>query len=150
MDFSSQLDIVLMETARSVGLGYTYWEDLMFNFLRLSALFALLASLLGGTYTPARAADNILFAKPSATDSGNCSSWTNACTLQIAIAATSSGDQIWVQAGTYRPQTSDRTVSFALKNRVADLWWIRRHRNPAQPAQICRKCHHPEWGKHGG
>jgi len=51
--------------------------------------------------------------------SGLCDSWANACTLKRAIAAAKSGDQVWVKAGTYTPDASDRTISFILKNNVS-------------------------------
>ena len=38
--------------------------------------------------------------------------------LQPALAASGSGDEIWVAAATYKPAASDRTISFALKNGV--------------------------------
>ncbi len=46
--------------------------------------------------------------------------WTTAYTdLQPALAAAGSGDEIWVATGTYKPTaTTDRTISFALKNGV--------------------------------
>jgi predicted outer membrane repeat protein len=86
----------------------------------LVTLFAMLISLLGSAvaYTPARAV-GVLFAKPIATGNGNCMSWANACTLQSALAVAYFGDQIWVQVGTHRPHTSDRTISFNLRNGVA-------------------------------
>jgi hypothetical protein len=86
----------------------------------LLTLIALLATLAGAavTYTPAYAA-GVLFAKPAATGSGDCSSWANACTLQTAISSSSAGDEIWVQAGTHKPHSVDRGVSFNLKNGVA-------------------------------
>ena len=43
------------------------------------------------------------FAKVTATGSGNCDSWANACTLNNAIAAAVSGDRVWVKAGSYIP-----------------------------------------------
>jgi len=43
------------------------------------------------------------FAKVTATGSGNCDSWANACTLSNAIAAAVSGDRVWVKVGTYPP-----------------------------------------------
>ena len=47
-------------------------------------------------------------------------SWINAFTsLQSALGAAHSGDQIWVAEGTYRPTSgTDRTISFALGNGV--------------------------------
>jgi len=38
--------------------------------------------------------------------------------LQSALAAASSGDEIWVAAGTYKPG-NDRTSTFTLKDGVA-------------------------------
>ncbi len=57
----------------------------------------------------------------SATGGNSGTSWTNAFkSLQSALTAAKSGDQIWVEAGTYRPTSgTDRTVSFALPNGVA-------------------------------
>ena len=43
------------------------------------------------------------YAKVTATGTGDCSSWANACTLATAITNAGSGDEIWVQAGTYGP-----------------------------------------------
>jgi predicted outer membrane repeat protein len=101
------------------SIGYKNWEDLMSKFFRLSALFALLVSLVGGavTYTPASAA-SIRFVKTAGVSSGSCTTWATACTLQWAISISLVGDQIWVQAGTYIPHPSDRTVSFKLKNEL--------------------------------
>lgn len=47
--------------------------------------------------------------------------WAEAFTdLQQALAAATTGDTIWVAAGTYKPTaTTDRTVSFVLKDGVA-------------------------------
>ncbi len=62
----------------------------------------------------------IRYVKQNANGANNGTSWTNAYTdLQSAIAAASSGDEIWVAAGTYKPTTgTDRTVSFSMKNGV--------------------------------
>ena len=61
------------------------------------------------------------YVKWNATGADNGSSWTDAYTdLQSALSAASSGDEIWVAAGTYKPTTgTDRTISFELKNGVA-------------------------------
>jgi hypothetical protein len=109
----------------------------------LFTLIALLASLAGAavTYTPASAA-GVLFARPAATGSGNCSSWANACTLQTAISSSSAGDEIWVRVGTHIPHPSDRAVSFNLLNGVgiyggfAGTETQRSQRNPAANVTI--------------
>jgi predicted outer membrane repeat protein len=60
------------------------------------------------------------YAKTAASGTGDCSSWANACTLHTALTGATSGDEIWVAAGTYKPGTgSDRTATFQLKNGVA-------------------------------
>lgn len=50
-------------------------------------------------------ASGIWYAKVSATGTGDCCSWANACTLSQALSDSflSAEDQIWVQAGTYSP-----------------------------------------------
>lgn len=55
---------------------------------------------------------HILYAAVSASGSGNCSSWLNACTLPSALSAATAGDQIWVKAGVYKPGAA-RTNSFS-------------------------------------
>ena len=62
----------------------------------------------------------VRYVKWDATGTHTGTSWTNAfADLQSALAAASSGDEIWVAAGTYKPTTgTDRTISFALKNGV--------------------------------
>lgn len=68
-----------------------------------------------------RANPGVFYAAPTVQGSGDCSSWTHACTLQTALAAAVSGDEIWVKAGVHKP-TSDpgnRSAFFALKNGVA-------------------------------
>jgi hypothetical protein len=98
-------------------------------------LLALAFSALG--VTPVRA-DGIIYAKPVAAGSGDCSSWGNACTLQTALTVSLSGNEIWVAAGTYKPTTgTGRTATFHLKNGVAvyggfaGTETIRDQRNPA-------------------
>jgi hypothetical protein len=60
------------------------------------------------------------YVKPTASGSGNCQSWANACTLQNALVTATSGDEIWVAAETYKPTTgTDRTATFQLKSGVA-------------------------------
>jgi len=57
------------------------------------------------------------YAAPTARGSGDCSSWGNACTLQTALAYSSNGHEIWVEAGLHYPGTT-RNATFALKNGV--------------------------------
>lgn len=75
----------------------------------------------GGTIYPAHAAPAAAtrYVKPSVTGTGDCSSWANACTLQTALGVATSGDEIWVGAGTHKPTAgSDRSATFQLKNGV--------------------------------
>jgi len=60
----------------------------------------------------------VLYAAPTARGLGNCSNWTNACTLQTALTSAASGDEIWVEKGVHYPGTL-RTATFRLKNGVA-------------------------------
>ena len=88
-----------------------------FRLVNVLILLTLLLSTLG--VTPAHAA-GIHYAKPTATGTGDCSSWANACTLQTALAGAVSGDEIWVAAGTHKPTTgADRSATFQLKDGVA-------------------------------
>ena len=50
-----------------------------------------------------------------------CTSWADACPdLQTALGQAGRGDEIWVAAGTYKPDASgDRTATFQLKSGVA-------------------------------
>ncbi len=61
-----------------------------------------------------------IFVNQAATGANNGSSWADAFTdLQAGIAAATPGDQVWVVSGTYKPtSTTDRTISFVLKNGV--------------------------------
>lgn len=57
------------------------------------------------------------------TGAGNGTSWADAyrgpTALSAAIAASASGDEIWVKAGTYKPSaTGSRTASFAMRTGV--------------------------------
>ncbi len=77
----------------------------------------LVATALAAAAAPTHAT---LYAAPTATGSGSCSSWGNACSLQTALARASNGDQIWTRMGVNKPtSTSDPTISFELKNGVA-------------------------------
>ena len=59
-----------------------------------------------------------LHVKPDGT--GDCTGWTNACTLQTALSGADSGQEIWVATGTYKPtDVTDRNATFQLKDGVA-------------------------------
>ncbi len=66
----------------------------------------------------------ILYVTQTGAGSADCSSWANACSaLSRALTQATPGDQIWVAAGTYTPDTTDlpapRTATFQLKAGVA-------------------------------
>lgn len=62
----------------------------------------------------------VLYVEPDGT-SRTCESWENACNLQTALFAATAGDEIWVQAGIYRPATNTSLpeATFQLKDGVA-------------------------------
>ncbi len=94
----------------------------MSRIYRISLLFlALTAGLtLAFAVFPAAAGpyNATLYAAPTPSGAGDCSSWADACTLQTALSNAVSGDQIWVEAGLHKPGV---TVSdtFALVDGVA-------------------------------
>lgn len=63
---------------------------------------------------------NIIYVNGAATGDNNGTNWSNAYQdLQSALTAATSGKDIWVAAGTYKPTTgADRTATFTLKNGV--------------------------------
>jgi len=86
------------------------------------------AAVIGLGVSSAVAAQNIWYVKQNVSGGANDGSdWDNAFVeLQSALAAASTGDQIWVAAGTYLPDydvtsqthTGDRTATFQLINGV--------------------------------
>lgn len=87
---------------------------------RARACVALSVALALGALTqavPAQAA-GVIYVVPGGTGDG--SSWANASDLSPALAAATSGDELWVAAGRYTPTAgTDRQVAFAIKPGVA-------------------------------
>jgi len=70
--------------------------------------------------SPAEAQGTIFYVKQAAAGSGDGLSWANATTLQGALASATSGAEIWVATGLYKPTSgTDLTVSFNLVPGVA-------------------------------
>jgi len=91
------------------------------NKIRIFAIFAMLAMIFSFANAGLATAQvgTIFYVKQAATGSGDGSSWANAATLQGALASATSGDEIWVATGLYKPSGSDPAVSFNLKPGVA-------------------------------
>ncbi|MFN8485160.1 MAG: choice-of-anchor Q domain-containing protein [Anaerolineae bacterium] len=70
------------------------------------------------TATPTPSA--IIYVVPGGAGTQSGASWPNAKDLAAALTAASSGGELWVKAGVYKPTTtSDRTATFTLKTGVA-------------------------------
>ena len=83
----------------------------------LSILIGLLA-LLAPT-APLRAA-GVIYVVPGGAGPQTGVDWANASDLQAALQSATSGDQIWVKAGIYKPTAgSDRSATFQLKSGIA-------------------------------
>ena len=53
------------------------------------------------------------------TGAGDGSTWATAMDLQAALmASTTAGDQVWIEAGTYKPHADDRTATFRIPGGV--------------------------------
>jgi predicted outer membrane repeat protein len=100
------------------------FKKYLYKAVMLLAVFSLTISAMGMNTTSARAA-GIIYVNTNASGANDGSSWGNAyLTLQDALAAAASGDQIWVAAGVYYPdagvgQTNNsRSSTFTLINGV--------------------------------
>jgi len=88
---------------------------------RLHTLIAILLFGLLAQYpaAPLRAA-GVLHVVPGGAGAQTGVDWANAKDLQAALAAATSGDQIWVKSGIYKPTTgADHSATFQLKSGVA-------------------------------
>jgi uncharacterized repeat protein (TIGR02543 family) len=95
-----------------------------FRGIRFLATLAISGLLLTGIIARGGSAEAaILYAKPTAAGDGSCDSWDNAGALHTALTNAADGDEIWVMAGTHKPDTTGlvnpREASFDLKNGVA-------------------------------
>ncbi len=68
-------------------------------------------------------AGGVVYVVPGGAGTKDGSSWANAKDLATALAAANSGDELWVKAGTYKPDTTGltdpRKATFTLKTGVA-------------------------------
>ena len=80
--------------------------------IRIAATFILFV-LLAATFLPLSA--QTIRRVTTAGDTGaDGSSWSNAMTLQAALAASDSLDQVWIAGGTYKPHATDRDTTFSV------------------------------------
>ncbi len=92
--------------------------DLARFIVRLVLTLVIISAVAVGVTGSASAA-SIIYVNVNAVGANNGSSWTNAyLSLQAALGAAVSGDQIWVAKGTYKPGTV-RTATFMMKTGVA-------------------------------
>ncbi|MBN1873093.1 MAG: hypothetical protein JXA33_02610, partial [Anaerolineae bacterium] len=96
------------------------------NFIQCGFSVALACIIFfSGRLSPASAAGGTIYVKADATGANNGTSWTDAFTsLEPALVAATSGDQIWIAQGDYQPtnlQTpgDPRSATFLLKDGVA-------------------------------
>ena len=104
------------------------------NYVKGLIMSLLLTLLLAASYTyainkslsiegnqGAPVGSNIVYVKADASGANNGTSWGNAYNdLQNALASGTSGSEIWVAAGTYKPSSAtDRRATFNLQNGIA-------------------------------
>lgn len=96
------------------------------KFSTIMLIFVMLISTLGcessWIFQTMRASlAKVMFVKPGVVELKNCTSWENACDLLTALQFSSRGDEIWVQAGIYKPSETGSfpQVTFQLKSGVA-------------------------------
>ncbi|MFN2187170.1 MAG: hypothetical protein ACK2T3_00225, partial [Candidatus Promineifilaceae bacterium] len=86
------------------------------------SIFAAMLLLLLVLVAPLQAG-SVYYAAPSSEGSGDCGSWSSACTLSTALlqASGSPGSEIWVLEGVHKPTTviTDRMATFFVPDGVA-------------------------------
>ncbi len=82
--------------------------------LRRLAIAALFLALLMSSTVQAQGVCRVV---PGGIGSQDGQSWASAMRLQVALADTNCSE-LWLRAGRYRPSTSDRTVSFVIRNNL--------------------------------
>jgi predicted outer membrane repeat protein len=95
-------------------------NDPKYLILRFALMMVLLVGMFG--VMPAQAQSIVYRVAQNGAVNGPCGAdWGNPCDLQYALnTLASTGNEIWVAAGTYKPTTgTDRVATFALKNGVA-------------------------------
>jgi len=55
------------------------------------------------TFVSVPASAAVRYVKPTASGTGDCTSWANACTLASGLGGAQTGDELWVKSGTYAP-----------------------------------------------
>ncbi|MBU0617296.1 MAG: hypothetical protein KKI02_06250, partial [Planctomycetes bacterium] len=90
--------------------------------MTLRKMMPIVFSMVAVLMLAAPAAEAQIFVKAAAVGANNGLDWANAYTdLQSALGVAVSGDQIWVAAGTYKPDrgTGDRSAKFTMVDGVA-------------------------------
>ncbi len=102
---------------RSLAVSHSLLQRIGPMLLTTIALILMLVISLNGL-SIANATPTIRYAKPTASGSGNCASWANACTLKTALDGSISGTQVWVAQGIHKSSLTLTTTSFVLKSGV--------------------------------
>ena len=90
------------------------------KFFSVIVILAFAITALGMPASPVHASSSVLYVETVEDGHADCRDWDDDCDLQTALASASSGDEIWVAAGTYKPSaTGDQTASFQLTSGVA-------------------------------